>query len=203
MKKTNLEAMARSAIALAVSQDNELRQSTKDMADAIASASDQSAAAQSIFNAVHADKVAAEAAGQKKAASAIAAAWNRVKPTLRHHLKESHSLSVTFGNLKDGSGSAIVETLPEASDRRKAESEARKAAESSALAAFRQDQAAAEHAALRQMGPDDLAASILETLKAWSHDRKQRAAVMKRLAEMDAPRARRSRKSAALEPKAA
>lgn len=167
----NLEQETRSVLAFAVRQSDSLRTKLAPLAAAIFDGEEKAIMAERlgrVFAAARGEVLGMKLQGKKEAARAASKAWNRLVDGLRYHA-DKLDISLTFPNLASGQGDLRVESDQEASTRRKAEKADREAADANALAAFAEEQKAAQLQAFCTLGPNDAARTLANMVAAWSN----------------------------------
>ena len=168
----NLASAVDACLALALKQDESLSAKAKPIAQAIASMANGDArdhALTVVFERFYAPRVSAKRTGNANRAREIGRAFNRFRTLIGYHLKAA-GLAAQWPNIASGDGEATIRTLAEA----KADAEEKRAAteerENQAIAEAEARNTAEKLAALRELGPADIAAQINAMVSAWGGD---------------------------------
>ena len=153
-------------MSLAIKQDNTLSKRAAPIVESILASDDPANTARLVFLRARGPYLMAKKSGAKEKASALGRAWNRSKTLLDHHAKQS-GYKITWPNWATGEGDVTVTALDVARAAEKAKKIARDAADAEAIALSEADAQAARVAAIRVLGPDDLAEQIADTIRTW------------------------------------
>ena len=130
---------------------------------------EQAGAANTFFLAARGEYVMLKNSGAKERATRMGKGWNNLRSAITYHLGTAGMVAI-WPNWATGEGK--VEIISKAEDKgrreeKKAENEAR---ESEAIKAANDQRAALALAAIRELGPEDVALKIQELLDAWGGD---------------------------------
>lgn len=165
-------------LSFAVTQNANLSKRIKPLADEILSAPNPADLMTQVFQAARGESVAAKISNAKARARAIGKAWNRLADGLNGHAS-SADMVFTWPNFASGKGECSCVTADVAKATKKAAKAEREEADARALEAFQAERALSEATALANMGPSDLADSIVAMIAQWSGDKMQQAEVIR------------------------
>jgi hypothetical protein len=169
---SNLTSYTDYATKLMASSTRSIEQARKGssaIVSEIISDPDSAGAMEAFFKGARGSYLAFRRDGAKLKATTQGKAWKLLREAMDHHFANA-GFKATWPNWASGDGAATLATKADASAKAKADASARAERDAAQLAEHETEQATAELAALRELGPADLALSLASTLSQWSND---------------------------------